>query len=211
MTPFGVLKWVRRIATLMLVAAVGVYVAAVIAVWWSGREDSQPRSDVIVVMGASEYNGRPSQILRYRLLHAEALYRKHVAPRIVTVGGRRPGDVYTEATVGQRFLEKDGIPAAAIVAVPMGNDTLESLKAAQKVFRQNRWGSAVIVTDPWHALRAKTMADDVGLHAHVSPVHSGPAVQGRWTELHYILREAAAYLYYKFLGGSPAPGGPGAV
>jgi uncharacterized SAM-binding protein YcdF (DUF218 family) len=92
--------------------------------------------------------------------------------------------------------------------VPEGADTLESIRAAADVFDERGWSRAVLVTDPWHAMRAERMADDAGIDAESSPTRQGPAVQTRGTQFRYILRETAAYLLYRATGESVA-GAPG--
>ncbi|GAA0591665.1 YdcF family protein [Actinomadura livida] len=172
-------------------------------VWYQARQDERPRSDAIIVLGAAQYNGEPSPTLRWRLQHALDLYRDGVAPAIVTVGGKAPGDNYTEAGSGRTWLiEKGGVPADRVVAVPVGRDTLGSLRAAGAEFDRRGWSSAVIVSDPWHGLRAKKMAADHGIEAAASPTRSGPSVQTRETQFDYIVRETGAYLSYVLLGKS---------
>ncbi|TDB85493.1 YdcF family protein [Actinomadura sp. KC216] len=172
-------------------------------VWYQARQDERPRSDAIIVLGAAQYNGRPSPTLKWRLQHALDLYRDGVAPAIVTVGGKAPGDNYTEAAAGRTWLiEKGGVPASKVFAVPVGRDTLESMQAAGKEFKRHHWTSGVIVTDPWHGLRSKKMAEDNGIQAAASPTRSGPSVQTRGTQFHYIVRETGGYLSYVLLGKS---------
>ncbi len=179
-------------------------------VWEVARTDARPRSDAIVVMGASQFDGRPSEVFRFRLAHAKALYDEKVAGRIVTVGAGQPGDRFTEAAAGARWLADHGVPASSLVPVPVGGDTLESLQAAARTFSARGWRSAVIVTDPWHSLRARRMASDLGIRAATSPVRSGPAVHTRSTEARYIARETVAYLYYRLFHRSSVKA-PGAV
>ncbi|QXJ25097.1 YdcF family protein [Actinomadura graeca] len=172
-------------------------------IWYQARQDERPRSDAIIVLGAAQYNGVPSPTLRWRLQHALDLYRAGVAPAIVTVGGKAPGDNFTEAESGRRWLvQRGGVPAAKVVAVPVGRDTLESFEAVGKEFERLRWSSGVIVTDPWHGLRSKRMAEANGIKAAASPTRSGPSVQTRDTQLHYIVRETGGYLSYVLLGKS---------
>ncbi|TDC82959.1 YdcF family protein [Actinomadura sp. 7K507] len=172
-------------------------------VWHQARQDERPRSDAIIVLGAAQYNGRPSPTLQWRLQHALDLYREGVAPAIVTVGGKAPGDNYTEAGAGRTWLiEKGGVPAAEVFAVPVGRDTLGSMEALGKEFDRHQWSSGVIVTDPWHGLRSKKMAEDNGIEAAASPTRSGPSVQTRETQLQYIARETGGYLSYVLLGKS---------
>jgi vancomycin permeability regulator SanA len=182
-------------ATLALVLLVLLGTAT--RVWWFARQDDHRVSDAIVVLGAAQFNGRPSSVFTARLVHARDLYELKVAPRIITVGGNRAGDQYTEASAGKAWLTQHGVPAARIVAVGTGSDTLTSLKAVQHRMQQGSWATAVIVTDPWHSLRARAMATDQGIDAAMSPTRQGPAVRQRSTEIRYIARETLAYLYYK--------------
>jgi vancomycin permeability regulator SanA len=196
-TPLAWFKWVRRIVLAILLVVVVSVGYVWIHIWWVAREDQHPRSDAIIVLGASQYNGVPSPVFAARLDHAIALFDQGVATDVVTVGGKQPGDSYTEAQSGRKYLRRHGVPTAAIVAVPTGSDTLGSLRAVAQEFRIKRWHSAVIVTDPWHCLRSRTMARDLGIDAHTSPERTGPAVGSRTTEIHYIARETEAYIYYK--------------
>jgi uncharacterized SAM-binding protein YcdF (DUF218 family) len=166
-------------------------------VWQVARGDDRTTADVVLVLGAAQYDGTPSQILEARLRHAKNLYDDGVAPYIVTTGGNRPGDTYTEASAGDRWLIEHGVPDDRVIAVGEGNDTLGSLEAAADRIHERGWRTAVIVSDPWHSLRARTMAADVGLDAWTSPTHSGPIVQTRETQGRYILYETAALLYYR--------------
>ena len=197
------MAWVKgglRVIT-GLVALTALLIVVVAAhIWWVARQDAHPRSDAIVVLGASQYNGRPSAVFAARLDHAVTLYGERVAPRIVTVGGKQPGDAFTEAQAGQNYLVAHGVPGNAILPVRTGHDTLQSMRAVSAAFKRHRWHSAVLVTDPWHCLRARTMARDAGINASTSPERTGPAVRSRSTELHYIARETLAYVYYRIFG-----------
>ena len=201
---------VGRVSGAVVLAAVLVVGSTVVRVWQVARADDRPHSDTIVVLGASQFDGRPSEVFAFRLAHALTLYKEGVAPRVVTVGGKQPGDRFTEAGAGATWLQARGVPASAVVAVGKGNDTLQSMEAAAAVFRKNGWRSAVLVTDPWHELRSQTMATDQGIEASTSPTHEGPAVRTRGTELRYIVRETAAYLYYNLFHAS-SEAGPSAV
>jgi uncharacterized SAM-binding protein YcdF (DUF218 family) len=200
----------RRAAGLLvrLVLAVGlaatlVVGSTVLRVWQVARQDSRPTSDAIVVLGSAQYDGRPSDVLRARLEHALALLRSGVAPRIVTVGGSRPGDRFTEAGSGRRWLLSQGVSGDQVIAVEEGDDTLQSMQALGAEFGEQGWHTAVLVTDPWHALRSERMAHDSGVAAVASPTRSGPAVRTRQTEFRYIVRETGALLYYGLFHASP--------
>ncbi|MBV9011586.1 MAG: YdcF family protein [Pseudonocardiales bacterium] len=167
-------------------------------VWQVARLDDRKHADVVVVLGAAQYDGTPSAVLGARLDHAARLWRERVAPVIVTVGGRRAGDTYTEAEAGRNYLTSYGIPGGAVVPIGQGRDTLESLRAVARRALAAGWHTAVIVSDPWHSLRARTMADDLGLVAWTSPTRSGPIVQTRSIQARYLIRESAALLHYRF-------------
>jgi uncharacterized SAM-binding protein YcdF (DUF218 family) len=126
----------------------------------------------------------------------------------VTVGGGAPGDRFTEAQAGATYLKSKGV--TAVVPVGVGRDTLQSLKALKVEYAAQGWHSAVLVTDPWHSLRSRRMAQDLGIDAATSPTRSGPANASRTTELRYVARETAAYLYYRLFHRS-SEAGPRAV
>jgi uncharacterized SAM-binding protein YcdF (DUF218 family) len=199
---------VGRVVLAAVLACLILAGSTALAIWWTARQDARPKSDAIVVLGSAQYNGRPSSIFAARLEHARALYQQGIAPVVVTVGGRKSGDNFTEAEAGRDYLAQEGIPARALLAVPEGVDTLQSMQDVAAVFRQRGWRSAVLVTDPWHVMRAQRMAEDSGIDAVSSPTRQGPAVQTRTTQFLYIMRETAAYLLYRVTGHSVA-GAPG--
>ncbi|MGY1727813.1 YdcF family protein [Geodermatophilus sp. SYSU D01062] len=206
MTRVGAL--VTRVFGAVVLAAVLLVASTAAAIWWTARQDARPASDAIVVLGSAQYNGVPSSIFAARLEHALSLWEDGVAPVVVTVGGKAAGDQFTEAEAGRDYLMGQGIPEESLLAVPEGVDTLESMRAVGAAFAERGWTSAVVVTDPWHAMRAERMAEDAGISAESSPTRQGPAVQTRNTQFRYILRETAAYLLYRVTGESVA-GAPG--
>jgi len=201
-------RLVVRVLGAMVTAALLLTCSTALAIWWTARQDARPASDAIVVLGSAQYNGVPSSIFEARLEHAIELYEDDVAPVIVTVGGRAAGDEFSEAEAGREYLRAAGVPDDALLAVEEGVDTLESMRAVGAEFVDRGWSSAVLVTDPWHAMRAERMAEDAGMEASSSPTRQGPAVQTRTTQFKYILRETAAYLLYRGTGESVA-GAPG--
>lgn len=190
-------RWALRVGAGVALIGVLVVGGTGFRVWQVARTDDRNKADMVVVLGAAQYEGRPSSILQARLDHAERLYEQGVAPIVVTVGGRRAGDTFTEAQAGRRYLVDAGLPDNAVLAVETGSDTLSSLRAVADVAREHQWRTAVIVSDPWHSLRARTMARDAGLTAWTSPTRRGPVVQTRQTQARYIARETAATLYYR--------------
>ena len=201
-------RLVVRVVGAAAVAALLIVVSTALAIWWTARQDARPGSDAIVVLGSAQYNGVPSSIFEARLEHALALWEDGVAPVVVTVGGKAAGDQFTEAEAGRAYLRDAGVPEDSLLAVPEGVDTLESMRAVGTAYGERGWSSAVLVTDPWHAMRAERMAEDAGVSAESSPTRQGPAVQTRATQFRYILRETAAYLLYRVTGESVA-GAPG--
>ncbi|OXM62036.1 MULTISPECIES: YdcF family protein [Amycolatopsis] len=190
-------SWVRRAVLGTVLVLVMVVGGTAFRVWQVAREDDRTHADAIVVLGAAQYNGKPSPIFQARLKHAMQLYEDGVAEKIVTAGGNKAGDAYTEATAGANWLIEQGVPRSATLAVGEGSDTLGSLRAVAGVFGERGWRTAVLVSDPWHSLRARTMANDAGLQTWTSPTHSGPIVQTRETQFAYIYRETGALLFYR--------------
>ena len=199
---------VTRLVLALVLTAVLLVGATAGAIWWTARHDARPTSDAIVVLGSAQYDGVPSSIFEARLEHALRLWQDGVAPVVVTVGGKADGDRFTEAEAGAQYLAQAGVPGDALLPVPQGVDTLESMRSVSSVFDQRGWTTAVLVTDPWHAMRTQRMAEDAGIEATTSPTRQGPSVYSRTTQVRYILRETAAYLLYRATGESVA-GAPG--
>jgi len=192
------------LAGLALVAlgVFGLLLAAGVSVWRAAHRDEarrESRVQVIAVLGAAEYNGRPSATFQGRLRHAETLFERGFAPKIIVLGGNKPGDRTTEAAAGRQWLLDQGVPETDVVAVPQGSNTLESIRAAATFMREGGLKSVILVSDPWHNLRIRRMARDLGLNAYVSATwHS--AARSHWTRLSGYTRETFAYLYYRVLG-----------
>jgi uncharacterized SAM-binding protein YcdF (DUF218 family) len=197
-----------RLLLAAVVASLLLVVATAGAIWWTARQDARPSSDAIVVLGSAQYDGVPSSIFEARLEHALRLFESGVAPVVVTVGGKADGDRMSEAEAGAQYLADAGVPGDALLPVPEGADTLESMRSVSRVLDEQGWSTAVLVTDPWHAMRTERMAEDAGIEAETSPTRQGPAVYSRTTQFRYILRETAAYLLYRATGESVA-GAPG--
>ncbi|WP_308283098.1 YdcF family protein [Pseudonocardia nigra] len=195
--PRGRQRWAFRLIVGALLVGALIVGGTAFRVWQVARVDERRPVDAVVVLGAAQYDGEPSSIFAARLRHAEELYEEGVAPRIVTTGGQRAGDAYSEAEAGRAYLVERGVPAEDVVAVGEGSDTLGSVQAVAARARQDGWESALVVSDPWHSLRARIMARDSGLEAWSSPTRTGPVVQTRETQLRYIVRETAALLYYR--------------
>jgi uncharacterized SAM-binding protein YcdF (DUF218 family) len=167
-------RLVRRVGLVVLLAALLYYAVTLVQVWWAARHDDTRRSEAIVVLGAAQYNGRPSPVFRARLDHAAELYHDKVAPLIVVSGGKQTGDMFTEATSGANYLHEKRIPDAAILRETTSRSSWESLSAAARVLRNRGEKEVVLVSDPFHALRIRSIANELGLDAVTSPTRSSP-------------------------------------
>lgn len=156
----------------------------------AGRLDSRRASDAIVVLGAAQWAGRPSPVLRARLDHGAALWRERVAPLLLLTGGVGDGDTISEAEVGRRYLVAKGIPASAILVERTGRTTGQSVRSAAAILRGEGLRRVVLVSDPFHALRLRILAARHGLDAATSPTRTSPIARNAVTEWRYVLSES---------------------
>lgn len=180
----------------------GVIVGTGVAVWRAAHNDEARKvdhADVIAVLGAAEYATRPSPVFQGRLQQALQLYRGHFGDEVITLGGKEPGDITTEAEAGRQWLISKGLPADRVVAVPVGRDSLQSIEAAASYMGRHNLDTVFLVSDPWHNLRIRRMARDQGLDAFVSATGSS-AARSRSTRLDGYVRETFAYLEYRVFG-----------
>ena len=168
-----VLRWVWRGLLVAGALLLGYLVLTFVQVWLASNRDRAPASDAILVLGAAQYDCRPSPVLERRLAHALELYESQVAGRIFVTGGKQAGDRCTEATAGADWLIAEGVPDAVILRENQGASSWESLAAAARILREQDMTRVVLVTDGYHALRVEAIADDLGLDAAVSPSQKG--------------------------------------
>lgn len=159
----------------------------------STRDEARP-ADVIVILGAAEYRGRPSPVYRARLEHGLELYQRGLAPRIITTGGAGGDPHFTEGGVGQAYLVERGVPSEVITAEQEGSTTAQSLAAVAEIMRRMGLESCIVVSDGYHIFRAKKVLESLGLKVYGSPRPS----QGRREPASWwlYLRQAAAYLLW---------------
>jgi len=186
-------RWSAWVVAAVVAVLVLVPVAAFGYVWRVALADDRTPTDVILVLGAAQFDGRPSPVLSSRLDHARGLFRDDVAPRVVTMGGNQPGDRFTEASAGKRYLVDAGVPASRVVAVGEGSDTVSSMTAVARLMAERGWTSATLVTDPAHEARSLAIARRLGIDARTSPTTSG---DGSAITLEYLARETAGLLWF---------------
>lgn len=165
------------LGTLVVSAVIVAYVGGTfVQVWQASGHDGARRAQAIVVMGAAQYDGRPSPALKNRLDHALDLYDEAMAPMIVVTGGRQDGDRYTEATAGYNYLRTQGVPDGDIRKEVQGETTYESLAAVARFLAPEDVDDVIVVSGPAHAKRLSGVASAVGLDAAVSPSSGRPAM-----------------------------------
>lgn len=178
---------------LLALAAEVAHVAERIATQ-STVDEAQP-ADIILVLGAAEYRGRPSPVLRARLDHALMLYKKGLAPRILTTGGAGGDPVYTEGDVGRSYLVSRGVPSEAIVVDAEGGSTAYATASSAEIMRRMGLRSCIVVSDGYHIFRAKRMLQSSGMKVYGSPRSLNPP--NDWRERWLYVRQAVAYLLWR--------------
>ena len=165
---------VLRIA-LVVVALLASYVLVTfVQVWYASHQDDARPAQAIIVLGAAQFDGRPSAVLGARLDHAAALYKRGLAPVIVVTGGKQSGDRFTEAEASATYLEGKGVPGGAIERETTSTNSYDELAAAARFLHERGIEDVLLVSDPFHAYRISAIAHDVGLNAHVSPTPTSP-------------------------------------
>jgi uncharacterized SAM-binding protein YcdF (DUF218 family) len=161
----------------------------------ASRDEARP-ADVILVLGAAEYRGRPSPVLRARLDHALMLYRQRMAPRIMTTGGAGGDPVFTEGAVGRAYLISHGVPSEAVIVETEGESTVQSVSMAAEILQRMGLHSVVVVSDGYHIFRVKEMLRASGLAVYGSPrkERSSDSLHLQWN----CVKQAIGYLLWRF-------------
>jgi uncharacterized SAM-binding protein YcdF (DUF218 family) len=152
---------------------------------WALQDDAR-KADAIVVMGAAQYQGKPSPVLRARLDHAVTLWQRGLAPRLLLTGGIGEGDTTSEAAVSRRYVMTRGVPDSAILLENEGRTSAQSLRSAVDLLRARGLGTAVVVSDPFHMLRLEILGRRFGIDPYTSPALPAPGAQRlyrRWGNL----------------------------
>ena len=191
---------------LILAAGCAVVLAggfATVRIWQQGATDERRPADAILVLGAAQYDGKPSPVFEARLEHAVALWKEGVAPWFIVTGGKLPGDRTTEAAVARRYAVAHGVPESAIFGEDEAHNTLDSLAAVAVQMRDRDLRTVVLVSDPTHMLRTLRIAEDLGLEAWGSPTTTSPIVGDPVRAARATLHELGALAVYFLTGGAP--------
>jgi uncharacterized SAM-binding protein YcdF (DUF218 family) len=194
----------RRVLVGLLVLVLAYFaVSTTLVARWMGK-DERPRVDAIVVLGAAQYDGRPSAIYQARLEHAVDLWSGGVAPLLVFTGGKEPGDRFTEGGSGARWALARGVPSAAVVTEEQSRTTYQNLAGAKRALERRDPGGGrrrvVVVSDPFHMFRAVRQAADLGMDAYPSPTRTSPLSASRLKLTELVLREDLAIAGYLLSG-----------
>ena len=203
--------WGARLRDLLLVGFAFALGACLLTgytafrIWQVGQIDGRRNVDAIVVLGAAQYNGRPSGALAARLDHAIELYKEGDAAYLITTGGKLPGDNYTEAQTGFNYATKRGVPASAILMESTGRTTLESIRNVRAIFDARGFRTALFVSDRSHMLRVLLLAQDCGIEAWASPTETSPDdIDGRLI-YQSMIHEMGGIGLYLFVNEDPNP------
>ena len=180
----------RRLATYVVILAIGGWFLSFVGVMVWGARDMARSADAIVVLGAAQYAGRPSPVLKARLDHAVGLWKRGLAPRIVLTGGRGTGDTISEAAVGRRYVMRAGVADSVILLENEGRTTTASLKAVAGIMQEEQLERAILVSDPFHMLRLQILARQLGVRSVTSPTRTSPISANRLEALAYVLSES---------------------
>lgn len=165
-------------------------------VWHQANSDEARPADAIVVLGAAEYWGRPSPILKARLDHALELFNRQFAPRIITTGGHGLGSEFSEAAVAREYLSKHGVPAELISIEDAGESTMQSAAAVAEIMDRMKMTSCIVVSDGYHIHRIKHILEEQGIKVFGSPREPGNA--GPWARGWLYARESLGYILWRF-------------
>jgi uncharacterized SAM-binding protein YcdF (DUF218 family) len=182
-------KLLRR-GLLVAVVMPSLYFAVTfVQVWRTSRHDGARPAQAVIVLGAAQYDGRPSAVLRARLDHAADLYRRKVAPLVVVTGGKADGDRFTESQAGANYLHTRGVPDEAILREATGRTSWQSLAASARFLRDRGIRDVVLVSDPFHTARIHGIASELGFEAATSPTRTSP-IKGL-SEFRHLVTETA--------------------
>lgn len=196
---------VRIVARAMVVGGLAVIAVtgyATYRIWDQGDRDERRPADAIVVMGAAQYDGRPSPVFAARIDHAIDLFRSGIAPYLIVTGGKADGDRTTEAASARDYAIARGVPEAAILAEDESRTTLTSVRRVADLMAARELSTAVFVSDPSHMLRVLQMASDAGVTGFGSPTTTSPVQRDLVARIDAFIHELGALAVYYVGRGS---------
>ena len=191
-----------RLVYAIAILCVAIWVSFVMAIVEAGRRDDAGRADAIIVLGAAQYEGRPSPVLRARLDHAASLWNRGLAPRMIVTGGRGVGDTTSEAAVGKRYLVQRGIPGDSIWMDTEGLTTSQSMVAVRRLLGVKANPSVLIVSDPFHMLRLAILARRLHMIPLLSPTRTSPISTRPVQQFRYVMAESIKAPYAMVVGAN---------
>ncbi|PYS54080.1 MAG: YdcF family protein [Acidobacteria bacterium] len=162
------------------------------------RDEAQP-ADAIVVLGAAQYNGRPSPVLKARLDHAYELYKQGNSKKVITTGSYGPDPNFSEAHVSTQYLIQHGVDVANIITEQGSGSTYDSIQAAAGLMHAKGWKTALVVSDGFHLFRIKRMFQDNGILAYTSPAPNSPIEIASSQRFWHSLREVILFSAYRWM------------
>lgn len=194
------MKLLRRLVLLLVLAVLAYPAWLAFRVWDQSHDDEVRVADAIVVLGAAQYDGKPSPVLKARLDQATYLWNEGLADALIVTGGKQEGDRFTEAQASHMYLEEQGVPADNIFEEEEGTTTLESLERVKGIADERGIDSLLLVSDPLHSERIKRMAHDLGFEeAYTSPASYVELNRSRETKAKEIVREVGSLIVYEIL------------
>lgn len=191
-----------RLLYAIAILCVAIWVSFVMAIVEAGRRDDAGRADAIIVLGAAQYEGRPSPVLRARLDHAASLWNRGLAPRMIVTGGRGVGDTTSEAAVGKRYLVQRGIPGDSIWMDTEGLTTSQSMVAVRRLLEVKANPSVLIVSDAFHMLRLAILARRLHMIPLLSPTRTSPISTRPVQQFRYVMAESIKAPYAMVVGAN---------
>jgi uncharacterized SAM-binding protein YcdF (DUF218 family) len=183
-------RTIRRLLVTVLLTVLVFWTGWMTAVFvWSTLDQARP-AESIVVLGAAQYDGHPSPVLRARLDHAVMLWNRHLAEVVIVTGGMGTGDTTSEAAVSRSYVRKRGIPDEAILVENEGRTTQESMQAVARMLHKRGFKTAILVSDPFHMLRLWILSRRFGFTPYTSPTRTSPISPNPEEHWKYMLSES---------------------
>ncbi|MBI2678705.1 MAG: YdcF family protein [Candidatus Koribacter versatilis] len=187
------LRWLLWAALAAFLAYAGVTYARVVR---QSRVDDARPADAVIVFGAAQYSGHPSPVFKARLDHGYDLFRRKLAPVVITTGGQGGDPKFSEGGVGRDYLVARGIPDQALIAETQSDDTSESVARVAAIMQRNGMRTCIAVSDPYHLYRIRRMLEREGVAVYTSPRPQGKP-QGWWSRNLAVLREVVSYMAWR--------------